>query len=82
VPLHLQKAYRGLAHTEGDFPVTEKVTSEILSLPMYPQLELEQQIQVAEAVLDFARTEAMSLRPQGLVTSSIRQFEETRPSVS
>ncbi len=82
VPLHLQKAYRALAHTEGDFPVTEKVTSEILSLPMYPQLELEQQIHVAEAVLEFAGREPMSQRPQGLVTSSFRESEETRPSVS
>ena len=82
MPLHLQKAYRALAHKEGDFPVTEKVASEILSLPMYPQLELEQQYQVAEAVLNFAGTEAMSQRPPGLVTSSIRESEETRPSVS
>jgi dTDP-4-amino-4,6-dideoxygalactose transaminase len=82
VPLHLQNAYRALAHKEGDFPVTEKVASEILSIPMYPQLQLEQQYQVAEAVLNFAGTEAMSQRPLGLATSSIRELEEARPSVS
>ncbi len=82
VPLHLQKAYRAMGHKEGDFPVTEKVASEILSLPMYPQLELEQQYQAAEAVMDFARTEAMSKQPPGVVTSSIRKCEVTRPSIS
>jgi dTDP-4-amino-4,6-dideoxygalactose transaminase len=82
MPLHLQKAYRALAHTEGDFPVTEKVASEILSLPMYPQLELEQQIHVAEAVLDFVGTEVNSQRPLGLVTSNIQEPEKARPSVS
>ena len=35
-PLHLQKAYCCLAYKEGDFPVAERVTSRILSLPMYP----------------------------------------------
>ena len=53
VPLHLQKAYKKLGYQQGDFPVTEKVASEILSLPMYPQLVAEQQNRVAERVLDF-----------------------------
>jgi len=35
-PLHLQEAYRFLGYKEGSFPVTEKVRSRILSLPMYP----------------------------------------------
>ena len=35
-PLHLQEAYRFLGYKEGSFPVTEKVSSRILSLPMYP----------------------------------------------
>jgi dTDP-4-amino-4,6-dideoxygalactose transaminase len=38
IPLHLQNAYRNLGYGKGDFPVTEKVAPEILSLPMYPQL--------------------------------------------
>ncbi|MCP5005451.1 MAG: DegT/DnrJ/EryC1/StrS family aminotransferase, partial [Planctomycetes bacterium] len=37
IPLHLQKAYERLGHKEGDFPVSERAASEILSLPMYPQ---------------------------------------------
>jgi len=50
VPLHLQKAYRGLGYTEGDFPVTEKLAAEILSLPMYPQLARSEQGKVVQAV--------------------------------
>ncbi|MFQ5737591.1 MAG: DegT/DnrJ/EryC1/StrS family aminotransferase [Acidobacteriota bacterium] len=53
IPLHLQTAYGFLGYKEGDFPVSEKVASEILSLPMYPQLRLNQQSQVAAKVLDF-----------------------------
>ncbi len=50
IPLHLQKAYRTLGYHEGDFPVTEKIACEILSLPMYPQLTLGQQEAIAQAV--------------------------------
>jgi dTDP-4-amino-4,6-dideoxygalactose transaminase len=48
IPLHLQDAYRAQGFQRGDFPVAEKVAKEILSLPMYPQLGLEQQRLVAE----------------------------------
>ena len=46
VPLHLQKAYRDLGYRKGDLPVTERVSAEILSLPMYPQLNKNQQAKV------------------------------------
>ncbi|MCX7957316.1 MAG: DegT/DnrJ/EryC1/StrS family aminotransferase [Endomicrobia bacterium] len=36
LPLHLQPAFRFLGYRKGDFPVAEKLTKEILSLPMYP----------------------------------------------
>lgn len=50
IPLHLQKAYASLNYKIGDFPVTELVTPEILSLPMFPQLRNEQQMMVVQAV--------------------------------
>jgi len=50
IPLHLQKAYRNLGYQRGDFPITEKVASEILSLPMYPQMTRFELDNVVEAV--------------------------------
>ena len=47
LPLHLQKAYEYLGYKDGDFPVSEKVASEILSLPMFPGLLDSQQKYVA-----------------------------------
>ena len=37
-PIHLQEAYRFLGYKKGDFPVSETVAEEILSLPMFPEL--------------------------------------------
>jgi dTDP-4-amino-4,6-dideoxygalactose transaminase len=54
IPLHLQEAYKNLGYKEGDFPVSERVAREIVSLPMFPQLHPEQQQRVAEAVCEFA----------------------------
>jgi dTDP-4-amino-4,6-dideoxygalactose transaminase len=53
VPLHLQKAYRSFGYEPGDFPVTERAAAEILSLPMFPQLTVEQQARVAEDMTAF-----------------------------
>jgi len=50
VPLHLQCAYRYLGYKEGDFPISERLANEIVSLPMYPNLAEEQQRRVCETV--------------------------------
>ncbi len=42
IPLHLQDAYAELGHKRGDFPVSESVADEILSLPMFPHMSKEQ----------------------------------------
>jgi dTDP-4-amino-4,6-dideoxygalactose transaminase/acetyltransferase-like isoleucine patch superfamily enzyme len=52
IPLHLQMAYRGRAFAKGDFPVTERVASEIVSLPMFPELSYEQQDRVIQLVAE------------------------------
>jgi dTDP-4-amino-4,6-dideoxygalactose transaminase len=39
IPLHLQKAYADLGYKKGDFPVSERVAQEIISLPMYPYMK-------------------------------------------
>ena len=53
IPLHLQKAYHNLPYKKGDFPVTERIATEIVSLPMFPQLSPEQQDVVVARVKDF-----------------------------
>jgi dTDP-4-amino-4,6-dideoxygalactose transaminase len=53
VPLHLQEAYRDLGYAAGDLPVSEKIASELVSLPMFPQLTAEQQVRVVESVARF-----------------------------
>jgi len=53
IPLHLQKAYSNSRYKEGDFLVSETLASEIISLPMYPELTYEQQEQVAVKIRQF-----------------------------
>jgi dTDP-4-amino-4,6-dideoxygalactose transaminase len=48
IPLHLQKAYTTFRYHRGDFPVTERIAAEILSLPMFPGLTEEMQARIAE----------------------------------
>ena len=55
MPLHLQKAYAHLGHQPGDFPVAEKASREVLSLPMFPELTDAQIRRVADVVKDFFR---------------------------
>lgn len=50
LPLHLQPAYEGLGHKEGDFPITEKVCKEVLSLPMFPELTANQIEYVSKSI--------------------------------
>ncbi len=42
IPLHLQKAYRDSGYKKGDFPVSETVAQEIISLPMHPHIKEKQ----------------------------------------
>lgn len=50
VPLHLQPVFHYLNHKEGDFPISEKVASQGLSLPMNPYLTDEEIQQVCDAI--------------------------------
>lgn len=64
IPLHLQKAYTSLNYSVGDFPLTESVSSEILSLPMFPSLSESQRTRVVNEVLAF--TSAILQKPTEL----------------
>jgi UDP-2-acetamido-2-deoxy-ribo-hexuluronate aminotransferase len=50
VPLHLQPVFSDLGHQSGDFPVTEKVAAQCLSLPMNPYLSDDEADQVCSAI--------------------------------
>ena len=50
IPCHLQPAYQNLGYKEGDFPQAEKLSQQILSLPMYPGLTTHQINQVVSAI--------------------------------
>jgi len=51
VPIHRQPAYEGRLRCVSSMQMTEKVANEILSLPMYPELNIEQLHHVAEAII-------------------------------
>lgn len=53
IPLHLQPAYSYLKYKKGDFPVTEKCSEEILSLPMFAELTKEEIEYVVEKIIEF-----------------------------
>ena len=50
-PLHLQGAFADLGHKPGDFPVSEQIAAQCLSLPMSPYLTEEEQQMVAEGMV-------------------------------
>jgi dTDP-4-amino-4,6-dideoxygalactose transaminase len=53
VPLHMQKAYLDPRYKEGDFPVTEKNASLVISLPMHSELDEEQINYITGSLLEF-----------------------------
>jgi dTDP-4-amino-4,6-dideoxygalactose transaminase len=55
VPIHLQEASAFLGYRQGDFPVTERLAAEVVSLPMYAELTDSQVDTVAGAVTEFMR---------------------------
>lgn len=54
IPIHLQEAYKELKYPGGSFPVAEKYATEIISLPMFPQLKDEELITITELINDYA----------------------------
>ena len=53
IPLHMQKAYSWLHYSPSDFPVSRRIASEIVSLPMFPQLTVGQQVRVVAEIRSF-----------------------------
>jgi dTDP-4-amino-4,6-dideoxygalactose transaminase len=57
IPVHLQEAYAVLGHKVGDFPVSEGLAVQGLSLPMYAELTNEQVRYVADRIREFMTNE-------------------------
>ncbi|HTF03326.1 MAG TPA: DegT/DnrJ/EryC1/StrS family aminotransferase [Bacteroidia bacterium] len=53
VPIHLQDAAKYLGHKKGDFPVTERHTATMMSLPVFAELTDEQVNYVADTIVRF-----------------------------
>jgi len=53
VPLHLQRCYSGLGHRKGEFPVTEWVSENIFSIPVYPELKSDEAKEIVDTVKGF-----------------------------
>lgn len=57
IPLHRQKAYADERYREADFPVTNQLVQEVISLPMHTELDGEQIAFITEAVIEFLNKE-------------------------
>ncbi|MDI6851441.1 MAG: DegT/DnrJ/EryC1/StrS family aminotransferase [bacterium] len=55
IPLHLQPALSYLGYKEGDFPVAERATKEVLSLPVFPEMTDDEINYVIDSIKDFFR---------------------------
>jgi len=53
IPLHSQKAYQDARYKEEDFPVTNQLVKEVISLPMHTELDDEQIAYITNTVLGF-----------------------------
>ncbi len=53
IPLHLQECFKDLGYKKGDFPVTEQLADNCLSLPMFPELNDDQLSYISETIKKF-----------------------------
>ncbi len=55
IPIHLQPAYKELGYKEGSLPITEKVCSQVISLPIFPELKSIEQSYVIDKIKEIFR---------------------------
>lgn len=65
VPVHLQPAYADLGYGPGAFPEAESAAKQVLSLPLYPELPLQDLSQVADAVKKVVGNKVPTLSSHG-----------------
>ncbi len=59
IPLHLQQCFRHLGYSEGMLPHTEAACREILHLPIYPELRLDEHHRVCEGLKSFFQSQSL-----------------------
>jgi len=57
IPLHRQKAYLSDRYNEADFEVTNRISEQVISLPMHTELDEEQQTYIAQSLAKFLCTD-------------------------
>jgi dTDP-4-amino-4,6-dideoxygalactose transaminase len=80
VPLHLQKAFSCLGYKKGDFPESERLSDEVLSLPMYSELTEEELSYVADA-LRKVMNEVLSENKSSLAAAATAGMQPVAASV-
>ena len=60
IPVHLQACWAELGYRAGDFPHAERAANEVLSLPLYPELQPPQQDRVVEALQEWAELNTLA----------------------
>ena len=53
LPLHLQAVFMKLGYSIGDFPISEKTSRQILSIPMHPYLDNDKQNRIIEILNNY-----------------------------
>jgi dTDP-4-amino-4,6-dideoxygalactose transaminase len=53
VALHLQECFESLGYKPGDLPVSERLTQEVISIPIFPELTTAEKQQVVDTILGF-----------------------------
>lgn len=56
VPMHLQECFRSLGYKQGDFVEAERAAAEVLAIPIYPELSLDDQEYIVSCIRDFYKS--------------------------
>ena len=51
--MHIQKCFEYLGYKQGDLPESEKAANEVMAIPIYPELTVEQQEYVVDSIKAF-----------------------------